>query len=134
VPSCQGFAISLIAGLAAFAYDNKHKAMLNSALLIHHLTIVVRVLSPMDWNVLHAAASPRVHTVTHATCYVVLGVPQAEFMLKNSDFRGFVSPPHYMHLPLALLHAVAIASWYRPDLMSGGGARGQAPTTGRKNQ
>lgn len=73
VPSCQGFAISLIAGLAAFAYDNKHKAMLNSALLIHHLTIVVRVLSPMDWNVLHEAASPRVHLTLHAlSCLLCL--------------------------------------------------------------
>jgi hypothetical protein len=58
---------------------------------------------------------------------------QAESLLKNSDFRGFVVPPHYMHLPLAVLHAVALASWWRPDL-AGGAPRRSVPTTGRKNE
>lgn len=41
----QGIGMSVVAGLAAVGYDAKHKAMLNSALLIYHLSVLVGLTS-----------------------------------------------------------------------------------------
>lgn len=79
----KGIGMAVVAGLAAVGYDAKHKAMLNAALLIYHLSIL------------------------------------AEVMSKRSNFDGFMIPPHVMHLPLALVHGLALAAYSRPDLFGG---------------
>lgn len=47
-------------------------------------------------------------------------------MSKRSNFDGFMIPPHVMHLPLALVHGLALAAYSRPDLFGGAKRRPMA--------